>query len=109
MLNSFSEKKAAKIIRQVLSAMVICHGANIVHRDLKPENILFEGESIESTVKVIDFGRSKILLPNEKIFERAGSVIYFLGYSFINSCTIWRLKSCNAKHIMRNVIFGVQV
>jgi len=58
--------------------MVLCHGKNIVHRDLKPENILLEGDSIDSTVKVIDFGRSKILKPNEKIIEIAGSVIFVL-------------------------------
>lgn len=43
-------------------------------RDLKPENILFEGREIESTVKVIDFGRSIILKPNQKLVEKAGSV-----------------------------------
>lgn len=59
---------------QILSAMALCHSKNIAHRDLKPENVLFEGESIESTLKIIDFGRSKILTPNQKIIERAGSV-----------------------------------
>jgi len=91
-LKSICEKKTAIIIRQVLSAMVLCHGKNIAHRDLKPENILFEGESLESTVKVIDFGRSKILKPNQKIIERAGSVINFIEFAYIFSFSIWHLK-----------------
>jgi len=75
-LKILSESKAAKIMRQILSAMVLCHSKSIIHRDLKPENILFEGISMESTVKVIDFGRSKILKPNQKIAEVAGSVTF---------------------------------
>jgi calcium-dependent protein kinase len=76
MLNKLPEGKAAKILGQILSAMDTCHRKNIVHRDLKPENILFEGSSVESTVKVIDFGRSKLLMPKQKIVEKAGSVKY---------------------------------
>ena len=71
-----SERKSAKIIRQIFSAMDFCHKKNIVHRDLKPENILFEDNSVESTAKVTDFGRSKLLTPTQKITEYVGSVRY---------------------------------
>ena len=37
----FSEKKAAHILHQLLSAVNHLHSKNIVHRDLKPENIVF--------------------------------------------------------------------
>ena len=37
----FSEKKAAHILHQLLSAVNHLHAKNIVHRDLKPENIVF--------------------------------------------------------------------
>jgi calcium-dependent protein kinase len=91
-LKCLTEGKTAKVIRQILSAMVLCHSKNIIHRyytnlffrDLKPENILFESQSIDSTVKVIDFGRSKILKPHQKLTEIAGSVNYFISiFSFI--------------------------
>lgn len=72
----FPERKSAKIIRQILSAVDICHTKNIAHRDLKPENILFEDTSVESTVKVIDFGRSELFKPTKKMTECAGSVIF---------------------------------
>eukprot|EP01022_Parablepharisma_sp_SALTPOND_P021167 TRINITY_DN4088_c0_g1_i1.p2 TRINITY_DN4088_c0_g1~~TRINITY_DN4088_c0_g1_i1.p2 ORF type:complete len:386 (-),score=40.33 TRINITY_DN4088_c0_g1_i1:3646-4803(-) len=84
----------------------MCHKKNIVHRDLKPENILFEGSSVESTVKVIDFGRSKLLTPTQKIMERAGSVIFFI---LTKSYFIWRRKYCSAKSITNNATYGVQV
>ena len=80
---TLSENHVAKIMRQILSAVEYCHRRGIVQRysfqsspssDLKPENVLFEKEDIDSTVKVIDFGRSKILKPNEKLVEFAGSV-----------------------------------
>ena len=63
-------------MRQIFSAMAICHSKNIAHRDLKPENILFEKKSVDSRVKIIDFGRSKLLKPTQKITECAGSVIH---------------------------------
>jgi calcium-dependent protein kinase len=54
---SFSEKDAAIIIKQVLSAVSYCHSKNICHRDLKPENILMDLKN-NSQIKVIDFGTS---------------------------------------------------
>jgi len=88
------EAKAARILRQILSALDTCHKKNIVHRDLKPENILFESSSIDSTVKVIDFGRSKLLVAKEKIVERAGSLYYMAPEvlqckEYNQQCDIW--------------------
>jgi len=71
---SFTDRIVANIMRQLLAAVDYCHKKNIVHRDLKPDNILFEQPDIESTLKVIDFGRSKLIEPNQKLLEKAGSV-----------------------------------
>lgn len=70
----FSEKKAAIIMKQIMAAVEYCHKNKIVHRDLKPENCVFSGEELESTLKVIDFGRSKIIETAELFSDRAGSV-----------------------------------
>jgi calcium-dependent protein kinase len=77
----FSEKLAAEIIRQILSAVVHCHENKIVHRDIKPENLLLEynNRTFEegNFVKIIDFGISvEHLDPNEKLKGRLGTAYY---------------------------------
>ena len=54
----YSERDAAVIMKQVLSAVSYCHSMKIVHRDLKPENLLLDSESENAMIKVIDFGTS---------------------------------------------------
>jgi serine/threonine protein kinase len=36
-----TERECARLVRQILSALVMCHDAGVVHRDIKPENLLF--------------------------------------------------------------------
>lgn len=54
----FNEKDAAKIIKQILSAVNYCHQRNIVHRDLKPENLLMNRDIKDPKITIIDFGTS---------------------------------------------------
>lgn len=56
---TFSEKKAAGIIKQIAGALKYLHGNNIVHRDLKPENLLYETKSPDSRIMLVDFGLAK--------------------------------------------------
>lgn len=56
----FSESQAATIFKQILNALQYCHKSKIAHRDLKPENFLFESKRPDATLKLIDFGLSKI-------------------------------------------------
>ena len=56
---SFNEHQAAKVMKQLFSAVAYCHKYQIVHRDLKPENILYESKKADSNIKVIDWGTSK--------------------------------------------------
>jgi calcium-dependent protein kinase len=55
---SFSEAKAAKIIKQLVSAVAYLHSKGIVHGDIKPMNIHFRGVD-DDIVKLIDFGTSR--------------------------------------------------
>jgi len=77
----------------------------VILRDIKLENIVFEKKDLESTLKIIDFGRSKILHPRESFTEKAGSVTLYITYRTFTSL----LKSSSIKNIMRSVIYGVVV
>ena len=56
----YTEHGAAKVMRQLLSALDYLHREkHVVHCDLKPDDILFLDKSDESLVKITDFGMSK--------------------------------------------------
>ena len=63
----YSERDAAMIMKQVLSAINYCHSMSIVHRDLKPENLLLDSEEQNAIIKVIDFGTSQKFEPKSKM------------------------------------------
>ncbi|MFT7679430.1 MAG: tetratricopeptide (TPR) repeat protein [Planctomycetota bacterium] len=53
---------AMDLVAQILSVLAEAHRQGIVHRDLKPENIMISTSATEeATVKVLDFGLSKLL------------------------------------------------
>ncbi|KAF3685854.1 Phosphoenolpyruvate carboxylase kinase 1 [Capsicum annuum] len=53
---SLREPQAAKILKQVASAVHYCHHMGVAHRDLKPDNILFDRNG---SVKLTDFGSAE--------------------------------------------------
>ena len=53
--------RAVSIIIQVLEAISYAHKNGIIHRDLKPENIIITQDSESLSVKVFDFGISKMI------------------------------------------------
>jgi calcium-dependent protein kinase len=71
------EADAAKVMKQLLSAVVYCHINKIVHRDLKPENLLLVRKN-DDQIKVIDFGTSKVFDPNKKMSDKFGTVSNFI-------------------------------
>jgi calcium-dependent protein kinase len=73
-----SESNAASILHKLSTAIYYLHSYGIVHRDLKPENILMTDNSDQSDIKIVDFGLSKIIGPNELCTEPYGTlVLYF--------------------------------
>ena len=99
--NLYSEKQAANIFKQMMSAVSYCHSQGICHRDLKPENILFLTKDEDSPIKVIDFGLSKIfgdVAKNNKQVKksmqtRVGTAYYVspevLKGDYDEKCDIW--------------------
>ena len=57
---SYTEKDAADLIKQVLSAVAYMHSMGVVHRDLKPENLLYHSADEDSKIMISDFGLSKM-------------------------------------------------
>jgi serine/threonine-protein kinase len=55
-----SAEIAAQLVRPVCRALAVAHERGIVHRDIKPENIFLVGTPASMTVKVLDFGISKV-------------------------------------------------
>ena len=70
------ENRAVEIIYKLCSAVKYIHSFGIVHRDLKPENILMTDESETSDIRLLDFGLSKIIGPNEFCSEPFGTLSY---------------------------------
>ena len=59
---AYSEMEAARLIREVASAISYLHGLGIVHADLKPENLMLSSKNKdEASIKVVDFGCAEIL------------------------------------------------
>lgn len=79
-----SEPRAAQIIHKLCTAMFYLHSYGIAHRDLKPENILMTDQSEEADIRLVDFGLSKIIGPNETCIEPFGTLVnnYFFFLYF---------------------------
>ncbi|CAF3753055.1 unnamed protein product [Adineta steineri] len=70
--DALNEEEAAKFILQILEGVRHMHEKNIVHLDLKPENIMLL-EKNKTQIKIIDFGISRKLRPNEPTKETFGT------------------------------------
>ena len=62
----YTERQAARVIRQVVEVLDFCHQKGLVHRDLKPENTLLVSKRSDTRVKVIDFGMAIYLKQGER-------------------------------------------
>ena len=73
---SYSEADARRIIVQILKAVEYLHSKKVVHRDIKLENILMSDRSPNATVKLIDFGLSRLPQDGSEMRTICGSPLY---------------------------------
>lgn len=90
------EKIANKFIAQIANGLHYLHQFGIVHRDLKPENILLSDNTENAQAKIMDFGLSKVLGPNEKVIESYGTLAFvapevLLRIPYDTQIDIWSL------------------
>lgn len=93
---NMSELMVKKIVLQLILGVRYLHSFGIVHRDLKLENVMMSDMNDGAIPKIVDFGLSKIIGPNEKANEPFGTVGYVAPevlkqnpYSF--SCDVWSI------------------
>ncbi|XP_042403741.1 CDPK-related kinase 3-like isoform X2 [Zingiber officinale] len=91
----YSEEDAKAIVIQILSVIAFCHLQGVVHRDLKPENFLFTTRDENAQMKLIDFGLSDFVKPDERLNDIVGSAYYVapevLHRSYSMEADIWSI------------------
>lgn len=90
------EEKARELAHSIATGIFYLHSFGIAHRDLKPENILMTDESDEAQPKLVDFGLSKIVGPNETCNDPFGTLSYvapevLLQKPYDKSVDLWSL------------------
>ena len=73
---NFSERQATSIMSQIANGVKYLHQYGIVHRDLKPDNIMITQQNDYGVIKIMDFGLSKIVSPNERMVDGYGTLSY---------------------------------
>lgn len=82
------EELVCTLIHALATALYYLHSYGIAHRDIKPENILLDYHGNFSKAKIIDFGLSKILGPEEKAIEPFGILQIIIFSFFTRNCYI---------------------
>ncbi|XP_059651189.1 CDPK-related kinase 3-like [Cornus florida] len=81
----YTEDDAKLIVVQILSVVAFCHLQGVVHRDLKPENFLFTSRNEDADMKLIDFGLSDFIRPDERLNDIVGSA-YYVAPEVLHRC-----------------------
>lgn len=88
----FDEKRTARYIKCMVSALMYLHGRNVIHRDIKPENLLL---GHDDQLKIADFGWS-VHEPNSLRTTLCGTVDYLSpemvkGQAHTKAVDLWSL------------------
>lgn len=76
----YSERGAARTMRQLMSAVQALHAYNILHLDIKPENILFASKAADAKIVLTDFGLARMVNGKANPLETGRSMAGTVGY-----------------------------
>jgi len=93
---SFNEREAAELIKDICIAVKFLHDMNVAHRDLKPENLLYSSKDNLGVLKLTDFGFAKETHIRDTLQTPCYTPYYVapevLGpEKYDKSCDIWSL------------------
>lgn len=93
---SFNEREAAELIKDICIAVKFLHDMNVAHRDLKPENLLYSSKDNLGVLKLTDFGFAKETHVRDTLQTPCYTPYYVapevLGpEKYDKSCDIWSL------------------
>ena len=74
----WTERQAAKLIRNILEGISQCHLSGVVHRDLKASNFVFSNLSTNTDIRIIDFGMVQIRNHNNQYGDEKDSLEWIL-------------------------------
>lgn len=58
---AYSEADAARLVREVASALDYLHGIGVLHNDIKPENLMLStAETRDGSIQLVDFGCAEV-------------------------------------------------
>ena len=100
------EQLVVKIIYKMCLAIYYFHSYGITHRDLKLDNVLMTSEDDDADIKILDFGLSKIVGPNEKCSEPYGTVTYCAPEIILNIPYTKKVDSWSLGVITYALLYG---
>lgn len=65
----YTESEARAAFTDIMKCIHYCHQHGISHRDLKLENFVYATKALDSPLKMIDFGLSKVFKSEDEILE----------------------------------------
>jgi len=99
--STFSYGFTIKLTKQILCGLAYMHSLNICHSDLKLQNITLDGINNKLSIKIIDFGASRIIINDNMYLMTANELSQTASY--VSSPTIAdphsaKIAKCNVKN-----------
>ena len=93
---NLGEERVCEIMYQILQGLQYLHSYGIVHRDLKLENVMMTCNKSFAVPKLVDFGLSKMVGPNERAKEPFGTLGYVApeileAELYTGQCDMWSI------------------